>query len=125
MARAAFGATLGQSVGSGRFNTVSGSVTPVSTAIVAVQALEAAVTSAIAAAVANGTIAGDPTALGLVNAIGTAFTALDVALTTAAAAGTGKNVILDIDLAVCTTRSAVREVMESIMRSLDGSGLAP
>lgn len=125
MARIAFSCTLGNALGPEQFNSSSGAAAPISAKITAVQALETAVTDAITAAEANGTIAGDGAALALVQAIGTAFTALDLALTAAAAAAAANNVVLDIDTAVLTTRTKVRAAVRNMMVIVDGSGLAP
>lgn len=89
------------------------------------QSLIAAVTAAQVAAEANGTIAGDGTALGLVQAIGTAFVALTAALTTAKATSSAKNVILDVDTSVVTTRNGVKAAVAALMLAVEGSGLAP
>ena len=138
MARIAFGCTLGGSLGEGRFSSSSGAVAPALTSTTTAdtdvgnaQGLEAAVTSAVSAAAANGTIAGDGTALGLVQAIQTAFDLLIASLVTAKAATVAAksaaapaNVVLDIDTAVVTTKNGVRAAVRELLRSVDGSGMA-
>lgn len=123
MARIAFKCTLGQSLGEGRFNSSAGAAGPIADAITAVQALQTAVDDAQAAAEANGTIAGDGTALGLVQAIGTAFAAYVAAVGTAATAASADNAILDIDDAVLTTKNAVRHALRTIMATVEGTEL--
>lgn len=124
MARKAFYVTRGTSLGNGQFVTSGGSNTPLATHIAAVAALQAAVDDAQAAAEANATIAGDGTALGLVQAIGTAFAAYVAAVGTASTAASAKNAVLDIDDSVITTRAAAKAVLNEMMRVIDGSGMA-
>lgn len=135
MARIAFGVTLGQSLGNGEFSTSGGGLPP---------NLTAATTADDAAGTASGTLTtnvGDAVAVLVadgatptqahVNTLNTAWgllaTAIAAAKTATAAAKTGvaaKNVILDIDTAVVTTRNGVRAALRELTRAVDGSGLA-
>lgn len=87
------------------------------TASVAGIAAEAAVTSDITAALANGTISGDPTALGLVTAIQTDFAILIAAL----ASGTTSPVVLSFDGAAVVTKNQLRLCIAAILKTIDGS----
>ncbi len=120
MSRIALSATLGQSLGDGRYNTSGGGYASSSILIASAQSLQAAVDAAQAAAEANGTISGNGTALGLVQAIGTAFAAYVVAVTTAASKAAGANAIVDLDMAVLTTANARRAVMRELSRAVEG-----
>lgn len=123
MARRAFYVTRGTDLGNGQFGTSGGANTPMSAHLTAVAALQAAVDDAQTAAEADATISGDPTALGLVEDIGTAFAAYVAAVTTADTAASAKNVVLDIDDSVITTRAAAKASLDAMMQTLDGAGI--
>jgi len=123
MARKAFAATLGQSLGSGQFSSSAAANTPIATAIAAIEALQAAVDDAVVAALADPTISGDPTALGLVEDIETAFAAYVAAVTAADTAAAAKNLVVDYDDTVITSRNALRAALRQIEHAAEGSGL--
>lgn len=115
MAKATVKVTLGGSLGEGRYSTTAaGEVDQVAAAV----ALEAAVTTAIAAAAANATIAGDSTALGLVNAITTAFTPLVAAIT---AIGANGDVIVIANKTTITSNNAFDAALLRAKRFMFGS----
>lgn len=124
MARKAFAATRGTDLGEGQFSVSAGANTPISASFTAIEALQAAVDDAQAAAEANATIAGDGTALGLVQDIGTAFAAYVAAVTAGTSAAAAKNVVVDYDDSVITTRNALRRCLDAVMRQAEGHGLA-
>ena len=137
MAVAAFKATLGIAVPSGGYSASAAHGKPdpraaaatADTEVAAAQALEAAVSDARAAAAANGVIAGDGTALGLVNAIQTAFDLL-IAQNVIAKAATlaAKNsvasgdMIVLVDSSVIATKNKFAAALEAIRRLTYGSG---
>lgn len=121
MARIAFGCTLGQSLGEGRFSSNSGSVAPAATsAAVAAGTLTTNVAAAVAVLVADGA---SPTQAH-VNTLNTAWGLLATAIAAAATATAAANVVLDIDNSVVTTKNGVRAALRDIMRTVDGSGMA-
>lgn len=135
MARIAFGATLGGNLGSGQFNTSSGSLPPNLTAATtadddagtAAGTLTTNVAAAVAVLVADGATPTQAHVNTLNTAWGLLATAIATTKTSTAAAKAGvatKNVILDIDAAVVTTKNGVRAALRDIMRTVDGSGLA-
>lgn len=123
MARKAFAATLGQSLGEGRFNTDAAGHPSIAVSIAAVAALQAAVDDAVVAALADVTISGDPTALGLVEDIETAFAAYVAAVTATDTASTAKNLVVDFDDEVITSRNALKAALRAIEQTAEGSGL--
>lgn len=135
MARIAFGATLGGNLGNGQFNTSSGSLPPNLTAATtadddagtAAGTLTTNVAAAVAVLVADGATPTQAHVNTLNTAWGLLATAIATTKTSTAAAKAGvatKNVILDIDAAVVTTKNGVRAALRDIMRTVDGSGLA-
>jgi hypothetical protein len=123
MARRAFYVTRGTALANGQFGTSGGANTPISASFTAIAALQAAVDDAQAAAEADETISGNPTALGLVEDIGTAFAAYVAAVTAGETAASGKDVILDLDDEVITSRAAAKASLDAMMQTLDGSGI--
>ncbi len=122
MARIAFGATLGQSLGEGRFSSSSGSVAPAATSsAVAAGTLTTNVAAAVAVLVADGA---SPTQAH-VNTLNTAWGLLATAIAAADIATAAANVVLDIDTAVVTTRNGVSAAVRELMKTIEGSGLAP
>lgn len=122
MARIAFGASLGGNLGEGRFSTSSGSVAPaITSANIAAGQLTTDVAAAVAVLVADGA---SPTQ-GHVNTLNTAWGLLAAAIANAATGAAAANVVLDIDASVVTTRNGVRAALRDIMRTVEGSGLAP
>lgn len=135
MARIAFGATLGTSLGEGRFGTSAGGLPPNLTAATTADddtgTASGTLTTNVAAAVAVLVADGASPTQAHVNTLNTAWGLLATAIATAkvstAAAKAGvaaKNVILDIDTAVVTTQNGVRAALRDIMRAVEGSGLA-
>lgn len=136
MAVTAIKATLGPSLGDGRFSAQAVSrnagpytaATTADTEVAASQALEAAVTSAVSDAEANGVISGDPTALGLVQAIQTAFDLLIAqnvvakAATAAAKTAVTGDAVLAVDLAVVDTRNKLNAVLKAVSGAGNSSG---
>lgn len=121
MARIAFGCTLGQSLGEGRFSSNSGSVAPASTsAATAAGTLTTNVAAAVAVLVADGA---SPTQAH-VTTLNTAWGPLATAVAAANTASTAANVVLDIDTSVVTTKNGVKAAMRDLLRTLDGSGMA-
>lgn len=143
--------TVGQQFPSGAFlampsivSDVSGAASTADTNIATVQTNLAtlatnatAVNSAVTAALANGTISGDPTALGLVTAIQTAMTTLGTTLTTTttnaatakgntatAKAGTSANVSCAFDAVVITSVGKLRSALNAVICAAKGSGLS-
>lgn len=136
MARIAFGCTLGQSLGEGRFSTSAGAKTPSLTAATAADTAtgtaSGALTTDVAAAVAVLVADGASPTQAHVNTLNTAWGLLETAIaaakvSTAAAvvSAAPANVVLDIDTAVVTTQNGVRAALRSIDQALKGSGLAP
>lgn len=122
MARIAFGCTLGQSLGEGRFSSNSGPVAPAATAAAtAAGTLTTNVAAAVAALVADGA---SPTQ-GHVDTLNTAWGLLATAIAAANTATAAANVVLDIDTAVVTTQNGVLAAIRQIETALRGSGLAP
>ena len=120
MARIAFGCTLGQSLGEGRFSSSSGSAAPATTsAAIANGTLKTDVAAAVAVLVADGA---SPTQ-GHVDTLNTAWGLLATAIAAAATGATAANVGLDIDTAVVTTKNGVKAAVREILRTVDGSGL--
>ncbi len=120
MARIAFGCTLGQSLGEGRFSSSSGSAAPATTsAAIANGTLKTDVAAAVAVLVADGA---SPTQ-GHVDTLNTAWGLLATAIAAAATGATAANVVLDIDTAVVTTKNGVKAAVREILRTVDGSGL--
>lgn len=135
MARTAFGATLGGSLGNGAFSTSSKGVTPILTA--ATTADDAAATAAgtlttdVAAAVAVLVADGASPTQGHVNTLNSAWGLLATAIAAASAATAAAktaaapaNVVLDVDTAVVTTQNGVRAALREILQAVRGSGLA-
>ncbi len=121
MARIAFGCTLGQSLGEGRFNSTSGSVPPASTSAgVAAGTLTDDVAAAVAVLVADGAC---PTQAH-VNTLNTAWGLLATAIAAANTGAAAANMVLDIDTSVITTRNALRAGLRDLLRTVDGSGMA-
>lgn len=121
MARIAFGCTLGQSLGEGRFSSNSGSVAPsTTTAAIANGTLKTDVAAAVAALVADGA---SPTQ-GHVTTLNTAWGLLATAIANAATGATAANVVLDIDSSVVTTKNGVKAAVRELLRTVDGSGMA-
>lgn len=75
-------------------------------------------TADIAAAEANETISGDGTALGLVQQIGTDFSALTAAL---AAGGSGTDVVVSYNPATVLTKNQLRACLEAIIGTVKGA----
>lgn len=137
MARSAVSVTVNQSLGGGAYDTaVAGFTSPSvaatagDVAVAAVQALVGAVTTAQGLAEADATISGNPTALGLVEDIGTAFTALTDALTlakaatvAAAAGAAGGEVIVDLDTTAVTSTNQLKAALASALQTLRGTSL--
>lgn len=122
MARIAFGATLGGNLGEGRFSTSSGSVAPaITNANTANGTLKTDVAAAVAVLVADGASPTQAHVTTLNVAWGLLATAIAAAATGAAAA----NVVLDIDNTVVTTRNGVKAAVAELLRTVEGSGLAP
>lgn len=135
MARIAFGCTLGNDLGQGRFGSSSGAVSPALTAATAADTAagtaSGTLTTNVAAAVAVLVADGASPTQAHVNTLNTAWgllaTAIAAAKTATAAAATAAapaNIVLDIDTAVVTTKNGARAAMREIMRTLDGSGMA-
>lgn len=136
MARIAFGCTLGQSLGEGRFSTSSGAKTPALTAATTADTdtgtASGTLTTDVAAAVAVLVADGASPTQAHVNTLNTAWGLLATAIaaakvSTAAAvvAAAPANVVLDIDTAAVTTQNGVRAAVREIMQAVKGSGLAP
>lgn len=135
MARIAFAATLGQSLGEGRFSTSAGAstapLTPATTADDALATVVGADQTAVEAAIAVlEADAASPTQ-GHVNSLRTVWNTMKTdgataktATAAAKTAGAAANVVLDIDTAVATTQNSVRAAVREIMQALKGSGLA-
>jgi hypothetical protein len=104
---AALKITLGSSYGSGKY----GSSVALSKEL---SVLTDAVDTAQALAEANGTIAGDGTALGLVQAIGTAFAAVKTALSA--------NAVLSVDTSVVTSMNALDAVLKAARAQMQQMG---
>lgn len=135
MARVAFGCTLGQSLGEGRFNTSAGALPPNLTAATAADdaaatasgTLTTNVAAAVAVLVADGALPTQAhvntlnTAWGL---LATAIAATQTATAAAKVSVAGANVILDIDTAVVTTQNGARAALRQLQRMVEGSGLA-
>ena len=122
MARIAFGCTLGQSLGEGRFSSNSGSVAPAATSAgVAAGTLTTNVDAAVTVLVADGA---SPTQAH-VNTLKTAWDLLAAAIAAANTATAAANVVLDIDTAVVTTRNGVKAAVRDLLRAVEGSGMAP
>lgn len=138
MARAAFGCTLGTAIGpagEGRFTPLSGAVTPSSTAATtadtntgtAAGTLTTNVAAAVAVLVADAASPTQAHVTTLNTAWGLLATAIAAAKTSTAAAVTGAaqaNAVLDIDTAVITTQNGVRAAVRSLLRAIEGSGMA-
>lgn len=134
MARIAFGCTLGQSLGEGRFNTTAGAKTPALTSATTADTdtgtASGTLTTDVAAAVAVLVADGASPTQAHVNTLNTAWGLLATAIaaakvSTAAAvvAAAPANVVLDIDASVVTTQNGVRAAMREIMQAVRGSGL--
>lgn len=108
MARATVSVTLGGNLGSGRFNTSGGASKTLTVAVAAVQAK-------IDLAAADVTIAGNGTALGLVNDITTALALVDTAA--------NGDLVLDINLATITSENAFKAAVQQAVQSFKSSGL--
>lgn len=122
MARIAFGATLGGNLGEGRFSTSSGSVAPAATnANTANGQLKTDVAAAVAVLVADGA---SPTQAH-VTTLNAAWGLLSTAIAAAATGAAAANVVLDIDNSVVTTRNGVKAAVAELLRTVEGSGLAP
>lgn len=113
MAFAVIRATLGQSLGSGTYNSGAAGVGD------KVAAVDSAVTAAIAAAAAvtaNATVAADPTALGLAQASDTAIAAVAAAQVVVK---TG-DMAIAINTAVITDRNKFRSALRAIEQAAYG-----
>lgn len=135
MARIAFGCTLGQSLGEGRFSSSSGSLAPLLTSATTADddagTASGTLTTNVAAAVAVLVADGASPTQAHVNTLNTAWgllaTAIATAKTSTAAAkagAAGANVILDIDTAVVTNQNGVRAALRRLTQAVEGSGLA-
>jgi len=147
MASATVKVTLGGSLGEGQYGTtVSQAIdqaasaasavtasTLADTDVAAIQALEAAVTTAIANAAAGTVIAADPTSLALVNAITTAWNPVITAhtaakaataatITAAGAVGLTANVTVVVDKAKVTSINALKACLNAALLHMRGSG---
>lgn len=105
MARVAFGCTLGQSLGQGQFNASAFAAAPLDLT---------AVEAAIAVLEADGA---SPTQAH-VNSLRTVWNTLS-------AATTANNVSLQIDNAVVTTQNGLKAAVAALLKTAQGSGLAP
>src|SRR5690349_18949924 len=100
-------ATLGQSLGDGKYNSTAGAGYPPAS-------LDTAVTAAIAACAAvtaNATVAGDPTALALAQAADTAA----AAVATARTSQNSGDLVLIYDAAVITNKNALRSAIKAAL----------
>lgn len=121
MARVAFGCTLGQSLGSGTYNTRAGGRSSI---VTLTNTASGTLTTDVAAAVAVLVADGASPTQGHVDTLNTAWGLLATAIAAADAAGGAVNVILDIDTTAVATQNAVRAALRELMLAVQGSGLA-
>lgn len=118
MARVVLTADLATSFADGSFSTNRGAAVSASAALATAQALEAAITAAQAAAEANATISGNGTALGLVQAIGTATAAYKTAVGTAKTTSDANDFIIDYNAATVTTMNKMKALIAAALAML-------
>jgi hypothetical protein len=121
MARATVKATIQTTLASGPVSDAVGATDQV-TNVTTAQAGVADVDAAITAALADPTISGDPTALGLVETIETDFAVVSAPLALASAGLTG-NVIVSFDSEVVLSRDQLRGAFAAIVDYAVGNGL--
>ncbi len=121
MAVSAVGVTLGASLGEGKYNSraAPANADPAA-AVAAVGAAEIPVAAAVAVLVADGA---SPTQAH-VNTLNSAHTTLAAAIAAAATAAPGTaNLTVSVDLAVVTTRNALRAALRAAREFFDSAGL--